>query len=168
MKAGITDALHDFQNVLVLCPVCGRIHRLSELKLSYRGRVKRTWLDQLRTAEQKMEQAENRFEDQQEAIRQAAREAGQRQVPRILKKCVPAICQRGYYPQDLKAIFDPVDFVIFDGMKQKNKIKRVVLFDGPADTKRRARAQDSIQKVLKKGNYEWKTVKLDERGQIAT
>lgn len=166
MRAGVLAAFHDFQKVLVLCPVCGEVHRLSELKLSYRGRVKHTWLDTLRAEERQIENAEQRYKEQQEAIKQRAREAGQRQVPKILKKCVPAICSRGYYPQDLKAIFDPVDFVIFDGMKQQDRIKKVVLFDGPPDTKRRSRAQSSIRKVLKKGNYDWKTVKLDKEGKI--
>lgn len=166
MKAGVLDAFHDFQKVLVLCPVCGEVHRLSELKLSYRGRVKRTWLDALRSEERKIDQAEERYDAQQEAIKQRAREAGQRQVPKILKRCVPAICSRGYYPQDLKALFDPIDFVIFDGMNQKEKIKQVVLFDGPADSKRRSHAQNSIRNVLKKGNYEWKTIKLDSEGKI--
>jgi len=41
------------------------------------------------------------------------------------------------------------------------------LFDGPAQDKRRAKAQKSIQKVIKKGNYDWETVNLDiETGEV--
>ena len=46
----------------------------------------------------------------------------------------------------MKALFESADFV---------------LFDGPALDKRREKAQESIQKVIKKGNYDWETVNLD-------
>ncbi len=168
MKPGILSDFQEFQKVLVVCPECGEVFRLSELKLSYRGKVKRTWLDELREKEKKVERAEELLEEQEEKIKEQAREKGRKQLPKLLKKCVPVICAHGYYPQDLKALFDPIDFVIFDGMNLKQDVKRVVLFDGPAHNKIREKVQTSIQKVIKKGNYEWHTVKLDEEGRIIT
>jgi fructose 1,6-bisphosphatase len=47
------------------------------------------------------------------------------------------------------------------GPAQKEMVKKVVLFDGPAEDKRREKAQESIQKVIRKGNFEWETVNLD-------
>ena len=166
MRSDLLSSFHEFQRVLVLCPFCGEIHRLSELKLSYRGRVKRTWIDALRQKEEQMDCAEERFEEQRDEIREKAQEKGYKQVPKLLKKCTPVVCAHGYYPQDLKALFDPVDFVIFDGLKRKEKVKQVVFFDGPAHNKQRERIQKSIKRVLKKGNYRWSTVKLDENGRI--
>jgi len=129
--------------------------------------VKRTWIDALWEKEEQMDRAEERFEEKRDDIRAKAQEKGYRQVPKLLKKCVPVICAHGYYPQDLKALFDPVDFVIFDGLKRKEKVKQVVFFDGPAHDKERERIQKSIKRVLKKGNYEWQTVRLDEEGRVA-
>ncbi|MFO7638155.1 MAG: hypothetical protein R6X14_02455, partial [bacterium] len=68
---------------------------------------------------------------------------------------------------DMKAMFDPVDFVVFDGMSQKPALERLVLLDGPPRDKRRERAQRSMQKVLKKGNLEWRTVRVSDEGKIA-
>ena len=48
----------------------------------------------------------------------------------------------------MKALFESADFV---------------LFDGPEQDKRREKAQESIQKVIKKGNYDWQTVNLDSK-----
>ena len=139
---------------------------MSELKLSYRGRVKRTWIDALWEKEEQMDRAEERFEEKRDEIRAKAQEKGYKQVPKLLRKCTPVVCAHGYYPQDLKALFDPVDFVIFDGLKQKEKVTQVVFFDGPAHDKQRERIQKSIKKVIRKGNYEWETVKLDENGKL--
>jgi predicted Holliday junction resolvase-like endonuclease len=166
MKNALISSFHEFQNVLVVCPECGEIHRLSELKLSYRGKVKRTWLDKIRDEEANLEAAEQRLKDKGDEIRLKAQERGRKQLPAILKRCLPAICAHGYYPQDLKAIFDPIDFVVFDGMNLKGQVRRVVLFDGPAHDKAREKTQDSIRKVIRKGNYEWLTVKIDDQGKI--
>jgi predicted Holliday junction resolvase-like endonuclease len=161
MKSALISSFHEFQNVLVVCPECNGIHRLSELKLSYRGRVKRTWFDEIRDLETKLDTATQRLKDKRDEIKAQAQERGRKQMPKLLKRCLPAVCAHGYYPQDLTALFDPVDFVVFDGMNLKEQVKRVVLFDGPAHDKLREKIQRSIRKVIEKGNYEWLTVKID-------
>lgn len=167
MKAPVLAAFQDFQRILVVCPRCGCIHRLSELKLSYHAKPKHTWLDELRDKGRRMDTAEERFEEQKSALRERAQEKGRRRLPTMLKKCVPAISRLGYYPQDLKPMFDPVDFVVFDGMTLRESIKRLVLLDGPPRDKRRERIQDSVRRVLKRGSYEWKTVRLGPDGRVA-
>ena len=166
MKTNAFDVFRDFQNILIVCPDCGEIHRLSDLKLSYRRKPKRTWWDELVDADAAAWEAEERLDEKRKDIRQKAVEKGRKQLPKLLKRCVPVIAAHGYYPQDVKAMFDPVDFVIFDGMNTRPAVRRVVLLDGPAKDKRRETAQRSIQSALKKGNVEWKTIRLDERGQI--
>ncbi len=168
MRTPILAAFQDFQRILVVCPRCGGIHRLSEMKLSYRAKPKRTWLDELRDRKRRMDLAEERFEEQKAELRRRAQEMGRRRLPAMLKKRVPTISRLGYYPQDLKPMFDPVDFVVFDGMTLRESVRRLVLLDGPARDKRRERIQDSIRRVLKHGNYEWRTVRLGSDGKVVT
>ena len=66
----------------------------------------------------------------------------------------------------MKPLFDPIDFVIFDGMNRKDHVKRVVLFDGPPDDRPREKIQRSIARAIRAGNYEWKTVRMDKNGGI--
>ena len=112
--------------------------------------------------------AEERFEEQKAELRQRAQEKGRRHLPSMLRKCVPAVSRLGYYPQDLKPMFDPIDFVVFDGMTLRDSVRRLVLLDGPPCDKRRERIQDSVRRVLKSGNYEWRTVRLGTDGKVAT
>ena len=168
MRTPVLAAFQDFQRILVVCPRCGGIHRLSDLKLSYRAKPKHTWLDELRDEEGRMDLAEERFEEQRSDLRERAQEKGRRRLPTMLKKCVPVISRLGYYPQDLKPMFDPVDFVVFDGMTLRDSVRRLVLLDGPPRDKRRERIQDSVRRVLKRGDYEWKTVRLGQDGRVVT
>ena len=41
MRAPIVEAFQDFQRIMVVCPKCGEIHRLSEMTLTYRAKPKR-------------------------------------------------------------------------------------------------------------------------------
>lgn len=170
MKSKHLTIFKDFQTVLIVCPECGEIHRLSELSLSYRGRVRHTWLDRLREEEIKIIRAEDRFEEKRSEIRAVAQKKAykkaSRQIPKLLKKCVPVIASHGYYPQDIKTLFDPVDFVVFDGMNKRDEVKKVILFDGPAHNRTREKTQKTIRTTIRKGNYEWHTVRIDEQGQI--
>ncbi|MGQ9465974.1 MAG: Holliday junction resolvase-like protein [bacterium] len=166
MKNDLLSEFQNFQKILVICPECKEVYRLSELKLFYRGKAKRSWLDDLRTRERKIERMEELLKEKWDAIRQKAQDKGRKQLPKLLRRCVPIICTHGYYPQDLKPLFDPIDFVVFDGMNLKQKVKRVVLFDGPAYDKRREKIQKSIKKIIKKGYYNWHTVRLDQQGYI--
>ncbi len=167
MNKDILLNFQEFQKILVICPVCGEIYRLSELKLFYQGKAKRTWLDEIRDEETRIEHLEEKLEEEKEKIKEKAQEKARRELPKLLKKTVPVICKHGYYPQDVKALFDPVDFVIFDGMNLKEKVKRVVFFDGPPQNKVRERIQNTLRRAIKAGNYEWRTVKIDELGRIA-
>lgn len=166
MKSDLINSFQQFQNILVICPECGVIHRLSDLKLSYRGRVKRTWLDDLREMEFKMQKKEEKFQSEREAIKAKEKEKHQKKIPQMIKKCIPFISSKGYYPQDLKTIFDPIDFVIFDGMTLKDDVEKVVFLDGPAKTKKRENTQNSMQQAIKKGNYDWRLVRLSNDGKI--
>jgi len=66
----------------------------------------------------------------------------------------------------VKPLFDPVDYIVFDGMNASPAVTRIVLFDGPALGHARERVQRSIQRALEAGNCEWKTVRMGKDGRI--
>jgi len=78
----------------------------------------------------------------------------------------PVFACRGYFAHDVKPLFDPVDYIIFDGINAPSAVTRIVLFDGPALGHARERTQRSIQRALEAGNYEWKTVPMGKDGRI--
>ena len=70
-----------------------------------------------------------------------------------------------YNPDDVKVMFHPVDFVIFNGMK-KNDITNLVLFDSKEKERSQKSLQKSIEKTVSKENYEWITMHVSEDGSI--
>ncbi len=166
MKSPLVATLQDFRRILGVCPCCGEIFRLTDLMIAYRAKPAVTWLDSLEAREDRQQRAEDTFAEDEQRIRDLAKERGRRELPRLLREAEPVFACRGYFAHDVKPLFDPVDYIIFDGMNAAGGVTRIVLFDGPALGQARERVQRSIQRALEAGNYEWKTVRMGKDGGI--
>ncbi|OGK82636.1 MAG: hypothetical protein A2X52_11880 [Candidatus Rokubacteria bacterium GWC2_70_16] len=152
MKSALVATFQDFRRILGVCPCCGEVFRLTDLMIAYRAKPAVTWLDSLEADEGRQQRVEDRFAEDEQRIRELAKERGRRALPRLLREAEP--------------LFDPVDYIVFDGMNASPAVTRIVLFDGPALGHARERVQRSIQRALEAGNCEWKTVRMGKDGRI--
>jgi predicted Holliday junction resolvase-like endonuclease len=166
VKSALVATFQDFRRILGVCPCCGEVFRLTDLMISYRAKPKATWLDELEASEKRQQRSDDRFAENEQLIRDRAKERGRRELPRLLREAEPIFACRGYFAQDVKPLFDPVDYVIFAGMNRSVSVTRIVLFDGPALSQVRERVQRSIRRTLDAGNYEWRTVRMGKDGRI--
>ena len=72
----------------------------------------------------------------------------------------------GYDPQDVKVIFNPVTYVVFDGMSQR-KLKNIQLLARPPQNGGMERPHTSIEQAVKRGNVEFRTLRVDTQGRIS-
>jgi len=59
---------------------------------------------------------------------------------------------------DSKAIFHPLDFIVFHGMKNRDKpykVTEIVLLDKAGKTGEALEVQKSIENVMRKKKFEW-------------
>ena len=166
MKSALVATFQDFRRILGVCPCCGEVFRLTDLMIAYRAKPAVTWLDSLEADEGRQQRVEDRFAEDEQRIRELAKERGRRALPRLLREAEPLFACRGYFAPDVKPLFDPVDYIVFDGMNASPAVTRIVLFDGPALGHARERVQRSIQRALEAGNCEWKTVRMGKDGRI--
>jgi len=89
-------------------------------------------------------------------------------VGMILERVAPVCEGFGSARHACRPLFDPIDYVVFDGMNASSGATRAVLFDGPALAPARERVQRSIQLALEAGNCEWRTVRMGKDGRIQT
>jgi len=138
--------------------------RLSEVKISYGRRFPTDWYDKLQADEEKIDEKENNLEEKLREIRERATEHARKFIlPKLLKKVDPVFTSLGYYPQDVKAIFDPIDFVIFDGMSRAEKVRRLVFMDHETSDSVQRIIQKSIERTIDKGRYEWETIRISQK-----
>ena len=147
-------------------PKCGEFFRLSECKIFLKGEKAKDWLDQLQKQQEKIDRAEEKLEEKRREIMEAAREKGRKQALEVIKTIDRVFTPKGLNPDDAKIIFHPIDYVVFNGMKETKKINNIVLFDRERKDADSKRLQRSIQKTIESGNYEWQTIVIDESGAI--
>ena len=157
------------RTILCICPCCGELVRLSDLKLQYKGITPTTWLDEHEKRIRRFDRTEQRFEEQEETIRETAREKGRKQAARDLRKIVKtALPGCKYDAKDIKALLHPIDFVAFCGMNRGNQIDKVTFLSIETKIPRLQRIRESIQTAIDKEAYEWKIIRVNNKGEITT
>ena len=83
-----------------------------------------------------------------------------------MRKIDPVFSGAGYDPQDVKVIFNPVTYVIFDGMSQR-ELRKVQLLARPPQNRVTERIQSSIEQTVNRGNVEFRTLRVDNCGRVS-
>ncbi|MBI1828791.1 MAG: hypothetical protein HY222_06265 [Thaumarchaeota archaeon] len=166
MKNSFLDTFQQFRTILCLCPECDHLSRLSDLHLRYKGKAPKTWLDDYEFTEQKMEKQESKFEEEEESIREKARERGRAKVPVIVRKSMDQqFAKLKYDPYDIKPLLHPVDFVIFDGMN-KDLMNKIVLLSRNSANSYLQGLQKSVASAVREKRYDWKVARVSMDGKI--
>lgn len=127
------------------------------------GLVKTGRVDVIRFVEVKSGAA--KYDEKEQALREKALAAGQKAARKRLKRIAGPFVRRKIDPQDVKVLFDPIEFVAFRGMCDGG-VKAVSLIDRPAANKERQKVQDSVSRAVEKGNYEWQELRIDGEGRV--
>jgi predicted Holliday junction resolvase-like endonuclease len=149
-----------------ICPCCGELFRLSEATLFTKDPPPRTEFDAVDEARRKLERAIEKFDEKEQALREKALAVGQKAAQKRLRRIARPFVKRKIDPQDVKVLFDPIEFVAFRGMCDGG-VKAVSLIDRPAGSKDREKLQESVRRTVDKGNYEWKELRIDTEGRVA-
>ena len=167
MTRGLAHTFDDLAHILGVCPneECGQLFYLSEARPFLRGKQPRSIIDSITAEELRLEAAEDKLSLLEEELRENAARAGLRVTKRLLKKIDPVFSGAGYDPQDVKVIFDPVTYVVFNGLSEK-AVKDVELLGRPAHNRETERVHNSIERSVRTGNFEFKTLHVNNEGQI--
>jgi predicted Holliday junction resolvase-like endonuclease len=139
---------------------------MSDLHLKYSGKSPKTWLDKYELEVLSFQEKERFFESEEAELREKAIERGRNKVPLMIKNCLcPEFKKLEYDPYDIKAVMDPVDFVVFDGLNEGKEVKSIIfLSKNPNATMRPV--TDSIRTTVEKGNYDWKVARITTAGKV--
>jgi predicted Holliday junction resolvase-like endonuclease len=157
--------MQEQKRILGICPCCGELFRLSDAALFTRQAPPPTPLDEVDAERRKAELAEQKFDEKAEALREAALRRGQAEARQRLRSIARPFVERDIDPQDVKVLFDPVEFVAFRGMAA-GAVSAVVLIDRPAADAQHEALQRSVADAVEKGRYEWKVLRIDDGGRV--
>ena len=163
----LLDVFQSFRRILCVCPCCGKMMRLSDLHLKYSGKAPKTWLDKHESKLLTLGKKEELFEGKESEMREKSIERGRKQVPRLINKCLsPQFRKLKYDPYDIKAIMHPVDFIVFDGLNTKEKVKNVTFLSMKTSNREQNIILESIRKTVNKKKYDWKVARITIDGKV--
>jgi len=182
--ADALDLFNQFKTILCLCPHCSSLLRLSQLHLRSDVPSQKTWLDEydlkkikLGNKEEKISQKEYEQEEVIKEERKKAIQRGRTKVVGIVLNSLhstSSMMLKKYNPFDVKPITHPVDFVIFNGDYEakktnyrKKKIEEVVFFSKKSENSDILNLQKSVDECVKKKNYDFKLVRINNNGNVS-
>ncbi|MCX6293954.1 MAG: hypothetical protein NT127_06640 [Sphingobacteriales bacterium] len=158
------------REIFGICPCCDEFIRLSDCKIYKDERKSSDWLDKLGNEERKLDTLEAQITEDLKFYNEEAREKGRKEANKKMKKVDKIFTPQKLNPDDAKVIFHPVDFVVFNGMKNGSNgeaLKNIILLDGERKSTEHKQVQNSIIQTIENESYEWITLRVDEDGNIS-
>ncbi len=170
----LAQTIDGIQEVLAICPCCGEIFRLVEGKFVFPQKRPKTceYLDMVslegRIADQddRLSSAEERFEEKIQKQRQKLIDLGRRRAKKRLKKIDPTFSGKDIDPQDVKVVFDPVEYVIFHGLNSDDGVELVEFVSRSPDSNAHEKIVKSIGRTVRNGDVEFETLHMRDDGSF--
>ena len=167
--------IDEFQCIYGFCKCCGEIFRLADAKLKFPSATLKTdpffKLKLLDSKVAKQQASLSSYEEKMDKAyaqaKERARTKGRKLAKQQLRKIDPIFSGRNIDPQDVKTIFDPVDFVVFDKMNSDSGVIRMVEFIAlDPGSKKREFILKSIDKAIERGRLNFKIIRVGTGGEI--
>jgi predicted Holliday junction resolvase-like endonuclease len=153
------------RQIFGVCPHTGDIFRLSDCHIYVKKRPEPDWLQKIEIAQNKINNISEKIDERQDEVAEQARIKGRKEANAAIKKFDKCFNPRKLNPDDSKVIFNPIDYIVFNGMKA-GLMKNVLLVDSIKTTAADKQIQKSIDKAVEKENYEWITLRIEDNGNI--
>jgi predicted Holliday junction resolvase-like endonuclease len=108
-----------------------------------------------------------KFDEKEQGIRDNAAERGRKKVEKHIGKLMCSeITKLKYNPYDIKAIWHPVDYVVFNGMNNKEKVKDVTFLARKINDSNLNKIRKTVKECVDKKKYEWTVARISVDGKM--
>ncbi|MEM2941638.1 MAG: Holliday junction resolvase-like protein [Thermoproteota archaeon] len=166
MKSEILKFFTLQRQIFGICPHCNDFFRLSDCNIYLKRRPAPDWLDEINREKERLSKLGEKLEEKRKELQRKAQKEGRREAQKVIKRIDPIFTPRGLNPDDAKVIFHPIDYIVFNGMKNGDSIKGILLLDRETRDSTHRSLQRSIEKVIERESYEWQTLRVQEDGKI--
>lgn len=161
------EEFQEFRKILCVCPDCGKIVRLSDLKLKTKAKTENTWLDYYEYRERLLCGREDEFDAIKGELRKAAVEEGRKQAEVVFNKAIKQEFRKMKYdPSDIKPVLNPVDFLVFQDMNKNEDITDLVFLSRKIQNPTINTLRKQVKNTIEEKNYEWLVARIDNEGKI--
>lgn len=158
MKKDIINELKSDANIYAECPTCGEAFPLSTaIMFRVEGPIPE---DAKQLIEKKKKDIKNRWEailNRRNELKERSKKATVSvNIGKILEKVAPAIKGFKFDPHDCRALFEPIDYIIFKGLtSHKGIVDSISFVDIKTGGALLTKHQKRIKEAVKSGKVAW-------------
>ena len=156
MSNTIIDVVRAEDQIAGNCPNCNKQFRLSEVELFYIPDRKEDFLTAIRKREQELD--ERIGEEREDAIKRS-RASIQGKVFETVRPYLPGF---NYQPGDPRAIWNPVDYVCFNGLALNRDVESVTFVEVKSGKANLSGVERSIRQAVEQKKVSFETVKTPD------
>jgi predicted Holliday junction resolvase-like endonuclease len=155
LSVNFRDFIRAEDQIAGFCPLCSQLIRLSEMELFYMPDRKDDVLHMLRDKEREL------TEKEKEIRADAARRSRAALLGSLMEQVGPLLPGFKYDLNDLRALWDPIDFVAFNGIGVDRKVDSVTFIDIKTGEGRLRPVQKTIKDAVEDGKVYFETVERE-------
>ena len=99
-----------------------------------------------------------------EARREAVQRSRSTLLGKLFEQLAPFLQRFDHDPRDVRAIMDPVDYVVFDGLTINRRVERITFVEVKSGTSRTSPVQRSIFEAIREGRIGTAVWHVGDRG----
>lgn len=151
----IIDALVS-EGFWVECPCCGEPVRLSEAGLFYLDDFTPEALEIYKNEQSALKERGKELRRSRRDIKVRS-ETGAKatNIGFLLERLAPSMKGFAFNRNDCRSLFDPIDYIIFEGLSKKNSVSRIIFADIKTGGAQLAKKQKAIMELVGKKKVQW-------------
>lgn len=151
----IIDALVS-EGFWVECPCCGEPVRLSEAGLFYLDDFTPEALEIYKNEQSALKERGKELRRSRRDIKVRS-ETGAKatNIGFLLERLAPSMKGFAFNRNDCRSLFDPIDYIIFEGLSKKNSVSRIIFADIKTGGAQLAKKQKAIKELVGKKKVQW-------------
>jgi len=150
----LMDFIQAERTTYAQCPDCQAIHRLNEFKIFQGKKPPKDLLDQLRLAEADFEEKKKKI------IEQSIERSKLVYIGKTLEHLAPTVATWGHKPRDCRFLAEPIDFIAFDGLFEKNEVSKITFIEAKTGNAKQSSREKSIKNTIEKGKVYFEEFRL--------
>jgi predicted Holliday junction resolvase-like endonuclease len=163
-ESDIVRILKSDRNLYGECSSCGESFQLVKAELFYGDRF-------TPRAKERVDELMEDFEERTKELRERRRKVRERavrattsvNVGKVIEKIVPALPSFRYNPQDCRGLFDPIDFIHFDGLTERGRVDFIRVIDLKTGGAQLNPRQRQIKDAIERNKVEWEVYQKFQR-----
>jgi len=143
------------------CPECGQQFLLKDSGLFYLDDFSQQAKDLYQQELKKLKEQEQETKDMRKAIKKTSKTGAQAvNIGFLLERLTPCMHTFPFEHNDCRSLFDPIDYLIFNGLSDQHSVNKIVFMDIKTGQARLSKSQKEIRAIVEQKHVSWDTYKM--------